>query len=106
MKNKIILFIFLSFLVFFFVLLFAESHGYYKNKNEKAKILTETQIKNFEKDISEGKEIDLKKYVLYEDKDYSNKLSTGIYKISLGVEKIFDKTIKIVFNKMGDYTSN
>lgn len=106
MKNKVFLFIFLSFVVFFFILLFAEEHGYYQNKNEKAKILTESQIKEFEKDISEGKNIDLKKYVLYEDKDYSNGLSKDVYNISLEVEKIFDKTIKIIFNKMGDYTSN
>ena len=106
MKNRIILFIFLTFLTFFFLLIFAQSQGYYQNKNEKAKILTEKQIQQFEKDISDGKDVDLKKYVLYEDKNYSNNVSTGIYKISLKLERTMDKTIKIIFNKMSNSVSN
>lgn len=98
MKNKIVLFIFLTFFVFFVILLIAESQGYYRNRNEKAKILTEEQIKQFEKDISSGKDIDIKKYVLYEDKNYSNKLSTNVYKISLKLEETVDNIIKVIFS--------
>ncbi len=106
MKNRVILFIFLTFLSFFFLLMFAQSQGYYQNKNEKAKILTEKQIKEFEHDISNGKNVDIKKYVLYEDKDYSNNINDNIYKASLKVERVMDKTIKIIFNKIGDSVSN
>ena len=98
MKNKIFLIIFLSLFIFFSILLIAQSQGYYKNKNEKAKILTEEQIKEFEKDVSNGKSIDIKKYVLYEDKDYSNKISKDIYNMSLKLESVFNGTIKLIFN--------
>ena len=102
MKNKIVLFIFLTFFVFFVILLLAESQGYYKNRNEKAKILTDEQIKEFEKDISEGKDIDIKKYVLYEDKDYSNEVTSNVYKVSLKLEGAIDGVIKMVFSSAAD----
>ena len=102
MKNKIAIFIFLTLFVFFVILLIAESQGYYKNRNEKAKILTDEQIQQFEKDISLGKDIDIKKYVLYEDKNYSNKLTTNVYKISLKLEETVDNIIKVVFSSTSD----
>lgn len=98
MKNKIFLFIFSSLFIFFIILLLAESQGYYKNRNEKAKALTDEQIENFEKDIKDGKNIDIKKYVLYDDRNYSNKISKDIYKVSLKLEGAFDKTIKFIFS--------
>ena len=106
MKNKIALFLFLTFFVFFVILLLAESQGYYKNRNEKAKVLTDEQIQNFEKDISQGKNIDIKKYVLFEDKNYSNKLSKNIYKTSLKLEGAIDKTIKMIFSKASNMVTN
>ena len=102
MKNKVALFIFLTFFVFFVILLLAESQWYYKNRNEKAKILTEEQIKEFEQDISQGKDIDIKKYVLYEDKDYSNEVTSNVYKVSLKLESAIDSVIKIVFSSAAD----
>lgn len=96
--KKIPLVIFLSLFTFFAVLLLAEEGGYYKTRSERAKILTEEQIKNFEKDVSEGKSIDVKKYVLYEDKDYTNNLSDGVYRMSLKLESVFDNTVRLIFN--------
>ncbi len=101
MKNKIFLIIMSSFFVFFVILLLAEQQGYYKNRNEKAKTLTEEQIKSFEDDISKGKSIDVKKYVLYEDKDYSNKVTSNVYRTSLKLEKVVDGVIKYIFNGAG-----
>ena len=98
MKNKVFLIIFLSFFIFFSILLLAQSQGYYKNRNQKTKILTDEQIKNFEEDVRNGKSIDIKEYVLYEDKDYTNKVSDNVYKISLKLEDAVDSTIKMIFN--------
>lgn len=106
MKNKVFLCIFLSLFIFFVILLLAQSQGYYKNRNEKAKVLTEEQITNFEEDIKNGKEVDIKKYVLYEDKDYSNKVSSDIYKISLKLETAVDSVIKMVFNGAGSLVND
>lgn len=102
MKNKIFLFVFLTLFVFYIVLMLAWSAGYYKNRNEKAKVLTDKQIESFEEDIRNGKDIDVKKYVLYEDKDYSNKVSSNVYKVSLKLENAFDFVVKAVFNSASD----
>lgn len=101
MKNKIFKFLLLSFLVFFLVLLLAEHYGYYETKEERVKTLTEEQIKVFEEDIKNGKKIDITDYVIEEQKDYTNNLSKGIYKISLRLEKRTDQIIRIIFNKAG-----
>ncbi len=74
--------------------------GYYQNRNEKAKILTDKEIKEFEKDINMGKNVDIKKYVLYENKDYTNGLSNSIYKVSLKIERTIDRTIKLIFDNI------
>lgn len=97
-KEKIIKFLFICVLVLFFGLLFAQSSGYYKIKTTRVKELTEEQIKAFEKDISDGKDVDIKDYLEYDNIDYSNKLSSGIYKVSLKLEKVVDSTIKYIFN--------
>lgn len=106
MKNKVFLCIFLSLFIFFVILLLAQSQGYYKNRNEKAKVLTEEQITSFEEDIRNGKKVNIKKYVLYEDKDYSNKVSSDIYKLSLKLENAVDTTIKMVFNGAGSLVND
>lgn len=106
MKEKFTKFILFSFLVFFLVLLFAEHFGYYETKEQRVKTLTEEQIKIFENDIKEGKQIDITEYVLEENKDYTNNLSSSIYKISLILEKKTDELIKIIFNKAGNLVND
>ena len=96
--KKIPLIIFLSLFTFYVILILAQSGGYYKTKSEKAKILTEEQIASFEQDIEKGRKIDVKKYVLYEDKDYTNDVSNNVYKVSLKLEGVFDSVIRLIFN--------
>ena len=98
MKNKVILIIFLALFTFYSLLLIAQKEGYYKSRNEKAKILTQEQIEEFEKDVSLGRSVDIRKYVLYEDKDYSNNLSDDIYSVSFILVSVFDTIIKFIFN--------
>lgn len=100
-KEKIVKYIFLLFLFFFLVLLFAEANGYYESNTTKAKNLTEEQIKNFEKDIASGKNIDISDYTVTRT-NYSTKLSNTIYKKSLSLEKSVDKVIKYLFKKAAD----
>ena len=90
----------------FIALLLAENFGYYKTKEEKAKILTEEQIMKFEEDIKNGKNIDITEYINYGKQDYSNKLSSNIYKISLKLESTFDSIIKATFNQVSKMVNN
>lgn len=96
MTKRIIKLIFLCFLFFFLMPLFANKAGFYETKLNRAKTLTEEQIKAFEEDIKNGKEINVKDYIINQ-KNYTNKLSNDIYKVSLRLEKGIDKTIKLIF---------
>lgn len=97
MKEQIAKYILLTIVVFFLVMLFANLGGYYETKEQKAKTLTEEQIKLFEKDIEQGKSIDVKKYTKEIEKDYTSDLSNNIYKASLEIEKLIDGGVKRIF---------
>ncbi len=56
----------------FMVVYFLGVSGYYENKLHLKTTYTEEKIREFEEDVKSGKEIDLKKYVNDEHKDYSN----------------------------------
>ena len=97
MKNTLIKIIILSLVVFFLVLVFAEKSGYLKTKEEKNKILTEEQIETFERDIAQGKKVDINDYVVDNYKDYTNEVSNNFYRVSLKLEKGVDGIIKFIF---------
>ena len=97
MKNTLIKIIILSLVVFFLVLVFAEKSGYLKTKEEKNKILTEEQIEIFERDIAQGKKVDINDYVVDNYKDYTNEVSNNFYRVSLKLEKGVDEIIKFIF---------
>ena len=97
MKNTLIKIIILSLVVFFLVLVFAEKSGYLKTKEEKNKILTEEQIEIFERDIAQGKKVDINDYVVDKYKDYTNEVSNNFYRVSLKLEKGVDGIIKFIF---------
>lgn len=101
-KEKVLRTFFFILLFAFLVLLFAEANGYYETKTTKAKVLTEEQIKEFEKDIQSGKSVDITEYVIDSKMNYSSDLSNNIYKISLKLEKTIDTTIKYIFKKAND----
>lgn len=105
MKNssKIIISIFLF--MFFFILISNEL-GYYENKNQKVKRLTEEQVAKFEKDIQEGKNVDITEYVVDDVADYSNNVAKGLYKVSLELEKLVDKAVKVVFTTSEKMVTN
>ena len=59
-----------------FICIFSSStSGYYEYSNNKKNVFTEDKIKEFEKDVEEGKNIDIKNYVEDNSKDYSNKIT-------------------------------
>lgn len=97
MKNTLIKIVILSLVVFFLVLVFAEKSGYLKTKEEKNKILTEEQIEIFERDIAQGKKVDINDYVVDNYKDYTNDVSNNFYRVSLKLEKGVDGIIKFIF---------
>ena len=74
----------------FLVLYFAQAGGYYEDLNNKKTYLTNEKIKQFEKDVSEGKDIKVENYVVNLRKDYNNRISS----FGLFTSKVFAKTFK------------
>ena len=103
-KKKIYKFIFMVFFLSFLVIYFSELTGYYEYQNYKKTALTQEQIKKFEADIINGKEVDINKYLVVKDTNYNNilseltsKLSNGISNlVQIGVENTFKFLSKVV----------
>lgn len=64
-KKKINYFKYIFIILFtsYLVLFLASNNGYYEYKNRQKNILTEEQIKKFEQDILDGKNVDLEEYI-------------------------------------------
>lgn len=95
--NKTFKFIvYISFIVFA-VLYISQASGYFDYKNRKKVAMTNSQIKQFEKDVKEGKKVDLKNYIEANNKNYQNKLSKAGLSISTTSEKVIQKIIEETF---------
>ena len=80
-------------LLIFFLALYLSSYNtsYYENKN----ILTEDAIKRFEKDLKEGKKINVNNYI-EKEKNYNNKVYTYTLKLSNLIDKCINKSLRLV----------
>ena len=97
MKNNLFKAIILLSLTIFVASYFIEETGYYDYKLQEKTILTNEQIKKFEEDIKNGKEVDIENYLKENDKDYSNNITTNITKVSLTTNKYLKKGIESIF---------
>ena len=92
MTNKVSKLL-IAFLLIIFIIMYYFGSNIYDYKIIEKKNLTEEQIKKFENDVKEGKEIDLEQYVV-KDKNYSNKVTRLNTKISNIIETGFKKIFK------------
>lgn len=83
----------------FLALYFMTSGGYYEYKLNNQNILTEEAIKQFEKDVKEGKQIIASNYIK-EQKSYSNKANIFANKLSDLISNIYDKVMKFLFKQI------
>ena len=60
--NKICTKLFMALLVAFLALYLSEKSGYYEYEQHKQTTLTKEKIKQFEKDVADGKNVDIKDY--------------------------------------------
>ncbi len=98
-KNKFIYLLYL--LIFIFGLLyFSGQTGYYENKLSSDSKLTKEAIQEFEKDISEGKPVDIKDYLEYDHKNYENKYSSLGYTISDTISSILNEGVNFIVKVM------
>ena len=96
-KNKTFKFIFMIFFISFLVIYFSEITGYYEYKNYKKASLTEEQVRKFENDVKEGKEVDIKEYLVVENSNYNNRLSKLTSKLSDGISNVVKSGVENTF---------
>ncbi len=84
----------------FFALYLSQSTGYIEYENSKQVALTEKQIKEFEKDVADGKQVDMKKYLKTNEKNYQNAVSRTGLKISevasSGIKSVVESSFKLL----------
>ena len=51
------------------------------------------KLQESEEDIKNGKSVDISNYVINENKDYTTKLTSDVYSVSLKLEKTIDKIV-------------
>ncbi len=98
--NKIFKRIFFAILIAFTAIYISQATGYYEYEQHKSIVLTNEQIKRFESDIKDGKDVDALSYLKEEEKDYSSKISNFGLKLSDNLSKLvknfLDKTFKVL----------
>jgi len=99
-KEKILKYAFLTLFVLFLALYFTQTTGYYEYSNKKRTTFTEEEIKRFEQDIKEGKNLDLEEYLTNQEHDYDNKLSSFGLNLSRKIENAMNKGIEYLFKSI------
>ncbi len=82
--------------VFYISLSIAVSSGYYSAKLNEKTLVTEENMKAFEEDVKNGKEVDIKDYINETHKDYSTKTS----KIGVNISKVVEDFMTDGISKM------
>lgn len=96
---KIIFFLcFISYLTFYI----AGRSGYYEYTERKKMSFTKEQIEQFENDIKNGNDVDVKQYLKNTNKNYQNKISKTTLSISENISKYTKKGVNIIFTKIGN----
>ena len=99
--NKGFKYIIIITLIIFLASYIISESVYYEYTLQQKTIITNEKIQQFEKDIQNNENIDLKEYLKETKIDYSNKFTTLIYNISDNSNKLARKTIKYLFKKLG-----
>lgn len=105
-KNKLINIIGGLFFFSFVVIYLLELTGYYEYQNYKKTVLTEEQIKKFENDVANGKEIDINKYLILNEEKYNNTLSKITTKLSSGISVVVQSGVENTFKALSKLVEN
>ena len=101
--KKVIKFSFGGIILIFLFSYFIEYSGYYEYNLQSKKNLTEEQIKKFEDDVKNGKEIDLNSYLEKTTIDYSNSLTRSTSQANLKLNEYLKKFLTGGFDILGKF---
>lgn len=88
--------IFTILILIFACLYLSKETGYYERKISNNTLLTKERIKEFEKDVAEGKQVDIKDYIMTKKSDYKNPFSKLGMTISNIISKILNDGVSYV----------
>ena len=99
-KNKRLKIIIAIILIIFASSYYVSNSGYYEYHLQERTVLTSKKIKEFEEDIKNNENIDVKDYLSNNDYDYTNRFTNLVYGVSDGGSKITRKILKRLFKKL------
>ena len=85
-----------AFFVLFLCLYSISVNGFVQRNNKEKTLYTEEQIKKFEEDVKNGKEIDIDAYIDNSKVDYSNNISNFGETVSGIIDYSSDKTMDLL----------
>ncbi len=97
--DIIIVIIFLIFVCSYYI----SNSGYYEYELNKKTVLTNEKIKEFEEDVKNNMDVDIKEYLLDEEVSYANKITNAIYELSDSGNKLVKKGLKSIFKKLSNF---
>lgn len=96
--SKIIWKIFIALFVAFLALYLSEATGYYEYEQHQKVVLTNEKIKQFEKDVADGKNIDIENYLETRKNNYQTKISKAGLNISKELGNMIQNGLEATFN--------
>lgn len=102
-KKKILKLIFICLFITFIIAYVIEKTGYYEYNLRNKTVLTKESMEQFEKDVSEGKDVSVEDYVVNTSTDYTTKLTRSTNKVSTKINKVLKKGIESVFKVLGKF---
>ena len=99
-KKKTPKYILIIIILIYIVSYYVANSGYYEYHMQEKTILTNDKIKEFEQDVKNNENIDIKDYLVYEEIDYTNKLTNLVYNISTKGNEVTKKCLKLLFKKL------
>ena len=99
-KNKTFKLLLVIVLIIFASSYYISQSGYYEYQEHQKMVITNDKIKEFEQDVKDNKDIDIKDYYEADNQDYSNKFSDLVYNFSLDGNELTKKCLKALFKKI------
>ena len=100
MKNKTPKLLLIVIILIFVSSYYISQSGYYEYQEHQKMVITNDKIKEFEQDVKDNKDIDIKDYYQEDNEDYSNKASDLVYNFSIDGNKLTKKCLKALFKKI------
>lgn len=105
-RYKIFRWTFVFLFIMFMTLYFSQLTGYYEYRNYQKMVMTEEQIKQFEQDIKDGKEVDIKDYTISTARNYENSFSNLGLNLSKFISGLVKDGVIKLFGSIAGMVSN